>query len=92
MKYLGMPLLVTCLKRNHFQPVEDKVDAKLVPWFGKLVTMDDRSTLVKVVLDVPMEFPMNIDSIRFAFLCDQVSKECKVNWESVCKPEDKCGL
>jgi hypothetical protein len=31
MKYLGLPLSVTRLKRIHFQPLEDKVAAKLIP-------------------------------------------------------------
>ena len=72
MKYLGLPLSVTRLRRVHFQPLEDKVAGKLVPWAG-------RSTLVKAVLtsvviyfitvlDVPLEVLLNIDSIRRAYL------------------------
>jgi hypothetical protein len=50
MKYLELPLSVTQLKIIHFQPLEDKVAAKLIPWIGRHVTMADRSTLVKAVL------------------------------------------
>jgi hypothetical protein len=87
MKYLGLPLSITRLKRIHFQPLEDKVAAKLVPWLGKHVTMAGRATLVKsvltsiviyyiTVLNVPIEVLMKIDSIRRAFLwvaCDKVT-------------------
>jgi hypothetical protein len=79
MKYLELPLSFTQLKRIHFQPLEDKVAAKLTPWIGRHVTMADRSTLVKavhtcidiyfvIVLDIPLEVLMKIDRIRRAFL------------------------
>jgi hypothetical protein len=46
MKYLGLPLSVA-LKRIHFQPLEDKVAAKLLSWLGKHITMAERATRVK---------------------------------------------
>jgi hypothetical protein len=50
MKYLGLPLSVSRLKRIHFQPLEDKVAGKLVPWIGKHVIMAGRSSIIKSVL------------------------------------------
>jgi hypothetical protein len=50
MKYLGLPLALTHLNGIHFQPLEDKVAGKLLPWLGKHDTMAGRSTLVKAVL------------------------------------------
>jgi hypothetical protein len=46
MTYLGLPLSVRRLKRIHYQPLEDKVAIKLIPWVGKHVTFAGRSTLV----------------------------------------------
>jgi hypothetical protein len=75
MKYLGLSLSATRLKRIHFQPLEEKVVARLIPWLGKNVTMDEHATHVKLVLpsiviyyitilDAPIEVLMKNDSIR----------------------------
>jgi hypothetical protein len=107
MKYLSLPLSVLRLKGIHFQPLEDKVAGKLVPWIGKHVTMAGHVTLVEAVLtsmviyyitvlEILVEMLMKIDSIRQTFLwaaCDKVTGEkCKVIWDFVCKPKDKGGL
>jgi hypothetical protein len=107
MKYLGLPLLVKRLKRIHFQPLEDEVAIKLLPWIGKHVTMAGRSSLVKsvltsiaiyfiTILNILVEVLLKIDSIRRAFLwaaCDKVTcGKCKVNLEMVCKLKDYGGL
>jgi hypothetical protein len=47
-KYLLLPLSVTRLNRIHFQPLEDKMAAKLLLWIGKHVTKAIRATLCEV--------------------------------------------
>jgi hypothetical protein len=75
MKYLGLPLLVTRLKRINFQTWEDRVAAKLVPWIGKHATIAVQTMLVKpgftsiviyyiTVLNVPVEVLMKIDNTK----------------------------
>jgi hypothetical protein len=75
MKYLGLPLLVTRLKRINFQTLEDRVAAKLVPWIGKHATIAVQTMLVKpvftsivmyyiTVLNVPVEVLMKIDNTK----------------------------
>jgi hypothetical protein len=39
MKYLGLHLSVTRLRQIHFQPLEDKFTAKLIPPIEKHITM-----------------------------------------------------
>jgi hypothetical protein len=79
MKYFGLPILVKRLKRIYFQPLEDKVATKLVPWTRKHVTKVGRASLVKSVftsiviyyitmLNIPVDVLLKIDSIRSAFL------------------------
>jgi hypothetical protein len=79
MKYLGLPLSVSKLKRIHFQPLDDKFIGKLVLWIGKHVTLAGCSSLVKsvltsikiyyiTILNIPVEVLMKIDNIRRAFL------------------------
>ena len=49
-RYLGLPLYTTRLKNVNFQPVLDKMTAKLNAWNGRNVSMAGRLTLVKSVL------------------------------------------
>lgn len=86
--YLGHPLSVKRLKRIHFQPLEDKIAAQLVPCFAKHVASPGRAILVKSVLtataiyfmtalNLPAELLNKIDALWRAYLwagCEQVCK------------------
>lgn len=50
MRYLGLPLSPTRLRRIDFQHLEDKVAGKLKAWSGKNLTNVSREALVKAVL------------------------------------------
>ena len=75
MRYLGLPLSVTRLKRIHFQYLEEKVAGKLPPWMamhvaapGRIVVAAPRRiVLVKVVLTTisiyhltSLDFPVEV--------------------------------
>ena len=101
MRYLGLPLSFTRLKRIHFQFLEDKVVAKLPPWIARHVATPGRVVLVKAVLtaiaiyhitplELPVEVRKKIDSLRRAYLwagCGKVTGgKCKVTGNSFVSP------
>ena len=49
-KYLGLPLYVTWLRRVDYQPLANKAAGSLASWRGKNVAIAKRATLVKTVL------------------------------------------
>lgn len=50
MKYLGLPLALSKLKKVHVQPLLDKCRKKMAPWQGKLLNTAGRKALTKSVL------------------------------------------
>lgn len=67
MKYLDLPLSEWHLKRVDFQPLEDKIAAKLVTYSGKNFTTAGRTALVKPVITsqtiyqfIPLIVPHNV--------------------------------
>ena len=101
MRYLGLRLSVSRLKRIHFQFLEDKVAGKLPPWVAKHVAVPGRVVLVKAVLtaiviyhitplELPVEVSKKIDSLRRAYLwagCGKVTGgKCKVTGNSFVSP------
>ncbi|WVZ69500.1 hypothetical protein U9M48_018274 [Paspalum notatum var. saurae] len=107
LKYLGLPLSSTRLKRLDFQPLVDKISSKLNGWNGKNLSAAGRLTLVKVVLTSqviyvllalkpPKEVMKLIDSKRKQFLWAGTERltggKCKVSWTRAARPKKFGGL
>lgn len=50
MKYLGLPLALSKLKKIHVQHLLNKCRMRLAPWQGKMMTVAGRAALTKLVL------------------------------------------
>jgi hypothetical protein len=87
MKYLGLPLSITALKRADLQRLEDKITKKIASGNWKNVNMAGRRVLVRAVLtsraichttsvDLPKEVLARIIALLRAYLwsgCDKVT-------------------
>jgi hypothetical protein len=49
-KYLGIPLHFAKLRRQHLQPLIDKIVKRLAGWRGKLLTQADSLVFIKICL------------------------------------------
>jgi len=106
-KYLGLPLSVTRLRRVDYQPLADKATGSLASWKGKNIALAGQATLVKIVLSsqpvylltalkIPKKVLEDLDRKRKKFLWagneNLTGGKCKVNWARACMPLENGGL
>ena len=104
-KYLGVPLHYTNLKREDIQPVVDKLIKRIAGWRGKLLSPVGKLTLLKSCLaSIPIyllsviKFPKwaieNINSQMANFLWNDAENKSKYhlsNWQSLAQKKDFGG-
>jgi hypothetical protein len=106
-RYLGLPLSTSRLRKGDFQFLVNKIISKLSSWNGRNFSVVGRFTLVKLVitsqriyilstLNAPKEILANIDSRRKQFLWAGserlTGRKYKVNWKCVARPKVLGGL
>ncbi|MCH89608.1 putative ribonuclease H protein, partial [Trifolium medium] len=105
-RYLGVPLLGRAPKRNDFQYLVDRVEAKLSGWKAKQLSFAGRVTLAKSVLEAVPIYPMmtskipkscleDIQRIQRSFIWGDTEGGRKfhaVSWDKVTTPKWMGGL
>jgi hypothetical protein len=105
-KYLGVPLHYSKLRKEDLQPVIDKIIKKIGGWRGKLLNVRSKLTLIQsCIVSIPVhllaviKFPkwaLNmINSQMSNFLWDDTEDGRKyylANWDLICLKKEFSGL
>jgi len=105
-QYLGVKVGGNPRKKQLWEPVVRKLEARLNSWKGRFLSMAGRICLLKSVFTaiplfylsifkVPVAVCNKISSIQRKFLWDwgrQNKSISRVSWDSVCKPLEEGGL
>ncbi|XP_048615884.1 uncharacterized protein LOC106403514 [Brassica napus] len=103
-RYLGLPLLPRKLHRGEYQPLVDKVRARVTSWTSRQLSFAGRLQLIQSVIYSMITFWSSIyplpkgcfdilENIINPFLwTDASARGAKVAWESVCSPKVCGGL
>jgi len=105
-KYLGLELGGNPRRKQFWEPIVDKIKAKLSTWKGRCLSLAGRVCLIKSVFTVIPLFYLSffkaltlickkISSIQRRFLWDWESDHKSISWvrwKNVCKPMEEGGL
>lgn len=104
--YLGLPVGANARKFSTWEPVLERISAKLNSWGNKYISLGGRIVLLNSVLNsipifylsfskMPVNVNKKVEGIQRRFLWAGVEdrkKICWVKWSKVCQPRSKGGL
>ncbi|XP_010535335.1 PREDICTED: uncharacterized protein LOC104810684 [Tarenaya hassleriana] len=105
-RYLGIPLSPTRLSKSYYQPIIDRIKAKLESWTTKLLSLAGKVQLIATsiyglvhawssVFLLPKYLLKLIDGLCSAFLWKNsacTSCSYRVAWNKICVPRSEGGL
>ncbi|CAN1845613.1 Putative ribonuclease H protein At1g65750 [Linum perenne] len=84
-RYLGVPVLHGRILRRTYQPILDRMDAKLSGWKASSLSLAGRITLALSVLNAITAYAMQTSVLPSQNIH-------LVSWDTICKPKDRGGL
>lgn len=103
--YLGVLNVHGRMKAVYFEPLLDKIRARISGWKARILSFGGRITLIKSVLNsipiytlasmmVPKGVLVRIERLMASFLWNAQGERMAhwVNWNSICSPNEEGGL